>query len=451
MKYKKKKKYSYGRFFIFSLVLFIFLLPQFNLIAQTYTDAYKPFWYLKGAGSRNTAVAYNSTAYAKGISGLISNPALIGNIKNFQGGISIFSDKINQEARLGHSSNSFNNESARISGLDNIGIIYPVPVYRGNFALGISYTNRAIYNNVSESSGWEYESDQEYRYYLSESIVEEGQLNSLNIASSIEFEKNLFLGLGLHIYNGYRNFQYNGTDKDREDLYYYDDFSLEKDIETDYKGWNFSFGTLYQSDNFKWGIKVATPLQLSAKENSVIDTTMSWDDGYQFDSTLTFKGLEYKTMFPLDISTGVSLNINNIIVTMDLSLSNWNDINFNSNLEDAGGVSADKRIEDNLSKYLTRTTNYGFGLIIPFSDFGNINCGYRLINKPIDDLKDKYKSLNLFAAGFDYQVSQTFMFSLAYQFAYGHDQGSHYFYTDKEENYKNHRFTISTGILFNQD
>ncbi|HMA62457.1 MAG TPA: hypothetical protein VKP78_07380 [bacterium] len=434
--------------FILTFVSIIFL-PIHALFSQTYEDAYKPFWYLKDAGAKSASLAYNNTAISRGIDGLISNPALLGEVTNFQGQFSLVTDQFNQDARLGSSDNSFNNETSQLSSLDDIGLVYPVPVYRGSFVLGISYTNRAIYNYLSKSSGWQYESDPEYRYYLEEDIIEEGRLNSLNLGGAIEVEKGLFLGLSFHLYNGFRDFKFTGIDEDRDDLYYYDRFNLNKNIETDYFGWNFSLGTLYKGESFKWGVKLATPLKLKATENSTIDTTMYWDDGVKFDTSLVFKDLEYKTAFPTKISSGLSFNINQFVVSLDIAINNWNDIDFDSDLEDAAGVSADKRIKDNISQYLARSTDYGFGLMIPITQRGQINLGYRSIGKPIEELSGEYERLLLYGLGFDYQVNQNMFLNLSYQLATGNNNQSHYFYTDKEENYRNHRLTLSTGIIFN--
>ncbi|MCF7740289.1 MAG: hypothetical protein K9N00_00705, partial [Candidatus Marinimicrobia bacterium] len=210
-------------------------------------------------------------------------------------------------------------------------------------------------------------------------------------------------------------------------------------------------GSLYKGENFKWGVKLATPLKLKATENSTIDTTMYWDDGVKFDTSLVYKDLEYETTFPLKISSGISFNINNFTVSMDIAINNWNDIGFNSDLEDAGDVSADKRIEDNISQNLAQATDYGFGLMIPVTQRGQINLGYRSLGKPVEELSGEYERLQLYGIGFDYQINQNMFLNLGYQLATGNNNQSHHFFTDKEENYKNHRLTLSTGILFNKD
>ncbi|MCF7886158.1 MAG: hypothetical protein K9M80_06665 [Candidatus Marinimicrobia bacterium] len=437
---------------IFILIIMV-IIPFRSLYSQGYVDAYEPFWYLKGTGAQATSLSYNTTAHSTGINDIVSNPALLGEAEKFKGSISLLADNFHQNARLGSSSNSFNHENSNISGLDNIGLVYPVAVYRGSFVLGLSYTNRAIYNYVSRSSTREYNYDYGYGY-LTEDIEESGRLHSLNLGGALEIDKNFFVGLSLHLYNGYRDYHFTGKDEDKKDQYsneYYDDLIIEENIETDYSGWNFSIGTLYKGGNFKWGLQLKSPMTLNAKENSVIDTSMIWSDGFRFDTTLTFKGIEYETSFPLQISTGIAFDIGNITMAMDLAIKNWNDINFNSDLEDVQGNSIDNKVEDDIGSYLTKTTNYGLSLIIPLNYQSNINAGFRSIGKPNEDLDNKYARLRLYSIGLDYDINDNFMLGISYQLADGNNNISQYFDTQKEENYRNHRLTISTDIIFGKN
>ena len=434
-----------GKILYFLALTGLFFVPLKNLSSQNFTDAYKPFWYLKGAGAHSTAISYNSTSHAEGINGLVGNPALLGEVQKTQASFSILSDVFNQKVRLGYEDN-YNNEIATKAGLDNIGIVYPIPVYRGSFVIGVSYTNRAIYNYISESSGWEYEHiNPDTGYYLTEEIRENGRLNSLNLGGAMEVSKDIFVGLGFHLYNGERDFDFDGYDQDRGDFYYYKRYSLNKDINTDYNGWNFSFGSLYRGDNFKWGVKLSTPLKLNATEDYTIDTTQTWDYESPFDTTISGENQEYSTKLPMKISTGISLNISNVIVSMDLSINNWDQIEFDSNFDSDGSI--DQFVNESIALNLTQTVDYGVGLILPFTNSGNISLGYRLIGKPLENLTSKYQNLDLYSAGLNYQINN-FEFELGYQMSRGYNNESHFFYTDKEEKYRNHRFAFTTRFIF---
>jgi len=418
---------------------------------NNFKQAYQPFWSFKGNGITDAGLAYNNTVISGNISSLSNNPALMGKKKKIITAISFNSNLFQQHAEMG---NSYYKKAATDSkqiksGLDNFGVIYPVSVYKGNFVLGFSFSNRVKYNYHSEASGTGvtlYNDDTYTQYKLQETVNQKGNLNSYNFSGAIQFRENIYLGTSLHIYNGKRYFEYNAKDEDEYNYFSYQINKLEENLNSDYFGYNMSFGILYESKYFECGFNFSTPLNLNVKEDWNSDTTDIYDDGNKFNASSSFNNYKYNTIYPNKFSAGFAIKNDGLKVSLDVTFNDWDKIEYNidrNQYSNQNEIESD--VQNNINSNLSGNIDYGIGVQYNM-DRSELNLGYRIMGKPKKDLEKKYDKLNLFGLGLNYNLTEKFTLGLGYQYSHGKNKGSPYFLTRKEEHYNNHRVVMTAEL-----
>jgi long-subunit fatty acid transport protein len=151
----------------------------------------------------------------------------------------------------------------------------------------------------------------------------EGSLNQIVLALAGKPTRDFSLGLGLNIYTGGYNFS--GTQSDTlrpppNDTV----LNLHPFVETDYRGFNFTVGGMYQRQNLRIGAVVKTPYTLEERQ----DFSLLWDEvvmgvvnpytGYVPKGILFEVTQEWK--FPTIFGGGVSYKLGNLTLAADLEM-----------------------------------------------------------------------------------------------------------------------------------
>jgi len=275
-------------------------------------------------------------------------------------------------------------------------------------------------------------------------------MNSLQFGTSVEFKKNLFMGLSVNFYRGYRNYKYTGTDIDTEDIYTYYNYVRHETIKPDYTGWNINAGILYCSSYFKFGTRISSPLKLNVHEKSQIDSTTIFDDLTESSGFIPYD-LKYKTKFPIEIASSIAFTFYDITIAFDIATRDWGNINFKSNLytDTTFTEKIDPAINDDIRLNLRTTTDFGIGLLIPFWSTLSVQLGYRIIPRPYYKLTDNEKYITLMGLGLEGIIEDQIMLDLSYQISMGRQSIENtYFGTYTTQLIQEHQFTISTSLLF---
>ncbi len=426
------------------LCLPVLLLIGFSVLsAQTYQDALRPFWTLRGFGASSFSLA-NSSEMGRDASTLALNPANLASVQRpsaymaFQYGLFDQEGQLESNAKLSQASDSYFR-------YDGFGFAYPIPVYRGTFVLGFSYTPTAQYNNVVESEGFaDYDTT---RYYLSNRFEESGTMHTLRLGTSLEIRKNLFFGFSLNFYRGERRFSSYAVDTDTMDAFTYSTYYRDETILPEYGGLNADFGLAYHTPNLQFGLRLPTPVYLSVREVSQIDETEYYDDGSSYEGEEGFD-LEYNLKYPMEIASNIALSLRGITLAFDFTVHDWSGIDFNSNLSDDENVPIDGPINHDLGLKLRTTTDIGIALTLPLRKTLSTKFGYRLIPRPYYDLPDDEQYIHLMGVGLESKFQDALILGLNYQTALGNRQVlNSYFGTTSHQDFQEHQLTISAAIL----
>jgi hypothetical protein len=101
----------------------------------------------------------------------------------------------------------------------------------------------------------------------------------------------------------------------------YNSLIYNQDIRPSYPGVNADFGLCYQSEKYKAGLRISTPLTLSIHELGEATEDFFFDtyDSLNIDSW----DFEYKSRYPLEIAPSFAIKLANISLGMDLIFHKW--------------------------------------------------------------------------------------------------------------------------------
>ena len=419
-------------------VFSISLLP-----AQTFEDALRPFWTIRGFGASSFAVTNGST-FSRDVSSLSLNPANLATLQRpaaymaFQYGLFDQEGQLVPNARTSEKSENYFRHNG-------FGFAYPVEVYQGSFVLGFAFAPSAQYNNVVRSEGLaDFESSQ---YYLKSAIDEIGTLNSFKLSSAVEFRENLFLGLSVNFHRGDRRYTYEGIDSDTTDAFTYSRYIRTEVIKPEYRGANIDLGLIYQTSYLAFGLRLSTPLKLSVDEVSQIREYETYEGADPYSAEEIFN-LEYSVRYPMEFATNAALTLHDITLALDFTFHNWSGIEFDSDLSDTEGLPLDGPINNDLGWNLRSTTDIGVGLTLPLYKNVTAKLGYRLVPRPYYDLPKDEQYNQLMGLGVEAKLQDMMILGLNYQLATGsHKIRDSYFSTTTSQKFREQQFTISTSIL----
>jgi long-subunit fatty acid transport protein len=151
----------------------------------------------------------------------------------------------------------------------------------------------------------------------------EGSLNQIVLALAGKPVSNLSLGVGINVFTGGYNFSGEQSDTLRpppNDTV----LNLHPSMETDYRGFNFTVGGMFQNQNLRIGAVVKTPYTLEERQ----DISLIWDEvvmGVANPYTeYVPKGILYKVTqkwkLPAVFGAGVSYMLGNLTLAGDLEI-----------------------------------------------------------------------------------------------------------------------------------
>jgi long-subunit fatty acid transport protein len=304
-----------------------------------------------GSGARALGLGGTYTGIADDFSAVWWNPAGLSQVKRIEMQASI--------ARAGYS-NSTNYYGSPFDGstsgtrLNNLGIVFPVPVYQGalSFAFGynqvLGYDRRARvltpYNGTGE---WD-EFDE----------LESGRLGMWSFVGAMDVSPNLALGMGINYWPGFDEYTFTGTKgSGRPPLEH-----TEMTVGTDLTGWNVGVGGLFRIGNsFRFGTMLQSPMAMKLKESWTEDNKR----GY----------FTYRMTYPAVVRAGASFCPGRWLLAADIEYRDWTSMQFRSDTpyRDVSKASANQQIKD----IYQATTRYSVGGEYLFPMYGvRARAGY---------------------------------------------------------------------------
>ena len=424
-----------------------FLSAQF-LSEPMSVEALRPFFTINGFGASSFSLQ-NNTLLSGDISSTQSNPAFLININRPKASLSANNLFHNYNSSLVSTNSEIFSESTSFH-TDYFGFAYPVPVYQGVLVLAVSYEPSAYYYSTLSSEGTVTIALEDITGDVFEEmdIKESGMMNTLRFAGAVEFMPNFNIGLSMNFYNGNRSYESYKTenaetiDTDTDD---YPDISYLETIKPEYDGFNMDLGMTYQSDIFKFGIRLTTPLKLHIHEFSQFTKQYiydeAWSTGSSWDTTTDYN-IEYTSRYPWEVAPSFAIKLGSITLGADLIVHNWQNIEVDQ-------LTNNDDVNRDLYWNLRRTTDIALSMALPLGKALSTRFAYRRIPSPYADLQNEDEEINhLIGASVETILMKSLILGFSYQRAMGNQTVSHpYFGTYSTQSYTNDRLSMSLAIL----
>ncbi|MBI3580303.1 MAG: hypothetical protein HY089_12940 [Ignavibacteriales bacterium] len=325
--------------------------------------------------ARSMGMGNTSVGVANDFSSLFNNPAGLAAMKSFEFSVGLSNAGYNNDvAFYGINTKSDN----RITNLNNLGIVYPIPTTRGSltFAFGYArvanYTTSATFDGFNPSSSLvdaltpydnlnsmsKQDADNllrrniPYQIFLADTaqgkfyplvtdsvqqtatVREGGGMNNWSLGGAIDVAKNLSLGVGINILSGTYTYDRIFNETDTRNVYRvkpfdFDRFRYESNIQSDISGYNLLIGFMYRKQGvFKIGATVRTPTYYEISENFSDAGYSFFDNGDKFDHKNT-GSTKYNIKTPVVMSGGASVQIGDwLTLAGDAEYTDWTQMEF---------------------------------------------------------------------------------------------------------------------------
>ncbi len=376
-------------------VLFILLVLENVSFGQNFVDAYRLINSGVLSNAANLGMGNATMAVFTGYGNYLTNPAVLGKAANSELVLSYYYDQQKNTSTFFGSSLSDNQSSNNVN---EFGMLYKVPTVQGSFVIGFGYHNVKDFNSINTFSGFNSGNnsliqdltsrnsdltydlrlshsvfDQDGNYLYDETFIdgmlqqsgkirESGTLSNWALFTSVEVDKDLFLGGSLNLYGGnYSNDrEYSEYDSknnygdnlqiDPDDPLTIDfrEFYMNDNIKWDLSAWNFTGGFFYNFKNFiRFAGTVETPVYYKIKEAYFVRGSSYFKNDYGYDVQPQQSNSEYEIKTPVKVGFGLSINTKILEVSAQAHISDYTQTEFTKGFSNAVLSDLNKEIKDN--------------------------------------------------------------------------------------------------------
>ncbi len=360
----------------------VLLMPGL-LNAQYAEDVLRFSTFNMGIGARSTGMGNASVGLADDYSALFSNPAGLASLRSFEFSAGLSNAGYNNDATFFGTTTNANN---RVTNINNLGLVYPVPTSRGSLSFAFGFARVANYSTSVSYKGFNpgssivesltpdvnlnsmsvadrqslLDNNIPFQIFLSDTargrlypnvtdsvqqegnVVEGGGLNSWSFGGAMEIAKGLYLGVGVNILSGSYTYDRLYTESDSKKVYLlnlnrtdFNRFQYESTINSDVSGYNFLIGLMYKKQGrYKLGLTVRTPTYYDISED-FSDIGNSWfynSDHFQVKNSGSTK---YNVKTPFVFSGGVSAQATDwLLLAGDAEYTDWTQMEFTNDNPD---------------------------------------------------------------------------------------------------------------------
>ena len=377
---KSTRSISAAHLFL-GFILSILLIPGL-LKAQYAEDVLRFSTFNMGIGARSAGMGNTSVGLADDFSALFTNPAGLASLRSFEFSAGLSNVGYSNDATF---FGTMYNASNRVTNLNNLGLVYPVPTSRGSLSFAFGFARVANYStsasfkgfnpgssivesltpdvNLNSMSDYDRKSlldnNIPFQVFLSDtlggrlypnvtdsvqqegSVVEGGGLNSWSFGGAIEIAKGLTLGVGVNILSGSYSYDRLYTETDSRNIYHYgppfdfSKFTYQSTITSDISGYNVLIGLMYRKQGvYKIGFTVKTPTYYDISEDFA-DIGNSWFDNGDHYQITSPGSTSYKVKTPLVLSGGASVQASDwLLLAGDAEYIDWTQMEFTNDNPD---------------------------------------------------------------------------------------------------------------------
>ena len=340
-----------------------------------------------------------------------------GNLNKFSIGFNFQSkNNFNEEFKIyGRSSNS----------IDNFFLNNTFGVNINRISVGPNETTQGVYRWLGDNIGYyaqqaflgyqsyllDYDNDSSSYFSLAKyddgvthehSIFSSGfnNLSSLNV--SIQFKKNLYMGVNLN---------FNDVFVEKEIRHFENDFDNDSPITnidfrnyltTNGNGVSIHGGLIYKAGTLRLGLSYLSPTYYQFEDNleQYIETNSIDTDGVRYNDIVdpqvtNIYFYDFKSPSKLTFSGAAIIN-NMLILSLDVISKNYSKSKFKHRNE---GVYND--LNDAITKNLTNVLDYRFGTELKINQL-SLRAGYKAFNNPYNNGENKYLISQSFGVGYNF-------------------------------------------------
>jgi len=332
-------------------------LPLSISVAQFPEDALRLSTLGFGVGGRALGMGNAFTAISDDYTAIFWNPAGLAQIRHNEFSVGISHLGFDNTSSFFGGSKSFSNNKTSV---DNIGVVYPLPVYSGSLVVALGYSRSTEFTTALSFDGFNPVSsivpslfhpdttqDLAYLLFLEQqdgstpiqdnvrqfgNVLEGGGINNWTASGAIDVAQNFSVGLSLSLLSGSYRFTRNFTEEDSRNVYTtfpfdFDAIEVDNTIDSDITGFTGKFGLHYRGERVRLGLAVKTPSWFNVDERFSTDGRSFFDDGDGFSAQLD--GVtEYDVVTPFVFSGGVAVSVAGLTVAGDADYTDWSQMEF---------------------------------------------------------------------------------------------------------------------------
>ncbi len=279
-----------------------------------------------GIGARAIGMGGAYSAIGEDYSATFWNPAALAQIRRFEltGGLSHLSR--NNDASF---STALVESQESFTKLTDLGLVYPVPTYRGSLVFAFGYNRIRSYDANMEFSFFDPTPGDSVDFKWREQDL--GSMNFWNAAAAVDVSPNLSLGAGLNFWSGGNDYSFSKRELDIYNIWNEDEWRSDQSINSDFSAFNMSLGMLFRvNSQLRLAGTLYTPKTITINEEWR-EKELVTDDGGFADITYDDAGdFEYQIRTPFTFSLGAAFNLAGLMISGQLDFNNWQQLRYES-------------------------------------------------------------------------------------------------------------------------
>lgn len=347
-----------------------------------------------GAGGRALALGGAYRGLSDDLSALYWNPAGLASVRRIEVGLGLAQGISRDEAKI--SSDVVTNQLMRTR-LNEVGIVFPFPTYRGSLVLALGYHqvhSFDTFGTFSQAGGdSSFQGDE----------LESGRLGIWSAGMAVDLSEAVSAGLALRLWSGYDDYSWNSTASYGNLTW----TTVDQAINLDLLGFNAIMGILLRTTPWlRIGATLESPLKLSVDEHYSYSEEQSIEGVYEPIPPFS-ANYEYGAWRSWRGAIGTEATFGPVGLSADAVLNDWSQTSFSGDppFEDLSREQANREAARNL--HPTVDLHVGLEVWIPSSTV-RLQAGYAWLPSPFGN-NDVISDKSVFTGGISTLLDQSLL------------------------------------------
>ncbi len=362
-----------------------------------------------GIGARAIGMGGAYSAVGEDYSASYWNPAGLALVRRFEisGGLSRYQSTTDTRFQ-----NTGVLDEETFTRLNEFGIVYPVPTYRGSLVFSFGYNRSKSFDSNFAFGTFnplpDDQVEQSWREY------ETGTLNQWTAAGAVDLSPAFSVGLSMNFISGKDDYTFTFKERDNTDIYTFNDFRRDDTIISSLSGFNLTLGGLYRvNSELRLGAYMITPMTVTINEDWQTSEVTTFDEDPS-ESSSDGGQFQYKMRTPYIFGAGTAFNIAGLLLAGNVELMDWKQVRYETEppLDGLSRAEANDQIRDNFRS--TTRIRLGAEYTIPNSRT-QIRAGYFIDPSPLLTASTE-RDRKLYSLGLGLLLDKQVKLDIAYVF-----------------------------------